>query len=58
MSGLVDPSIIINWMSPSPIQGVSGVLIFYFWQKYLWANSDDPDQKLRFAVGAGSTLFT
>ena len=44
---LVDPSILINWMSPFPILGVSGVLVsFLFAFKYIFllANSEDPDQ--------------
>ena len=44
---LVDPSILINWTSPFPILGVSGVLfhfLFCFEQIFLLANSEDPDQ--------------
>ena len=44
---LVDPSILINWKSPFPILGVSGVrfsFLFHFELIFLLANSEDPDQ--------------
>ena len=47
----MDLSILINWTSPFPISGVSGVPFqFYFEQIFLSANSEDPDQTPRSAA--------
>ena len=50
---LEDPSILINWTSPFPILGVSGVL-FHFYsilnRYFCLANSEDPDQTPRSAA--------
>ena len=57
----MDPSILINWTSPFPILGVSGVFfifIFSISNRYIFrlANSEDPDQTPR-CVWSGSALF-
>ena len=42
----MDFSILINWMSPFPVLGVSGVLFsvsFYFLYEFILANSVDVD---------------
>ena len=41
----MDLSILINWMSPFPILGVSGVLFhFYFEKIFLLANNEETDR--------------